>query len=59
MLDLLEKKIRHRAQQLYEQRSAEEGCALDDWVKAEREILEKSILAPLYWRSRSEAASCD
>lgn len=59
MLDLLEKKIRLRAQQLYESRKEEDGTALGDWVRAEREILENSILASLYKRNRPEAELCD
>ena len=55
LLDLLEKKIRTRAQQYYEQRSRQHGSALEDWVRAESEILKKNTLAPLYWRSRSES----
>lgn len=53
MLDLLERKIRLRARQLYEQRGQAEGQELDDWVRAESEVLEKSILAPL-WSARQE-----
>jgi hypothetical protein len=59
MLEMLEKKIRLRAQQLYEQRSQHEGSALEDWVKAEHEVLQHSILAPLYWRNRNDAGTCD
>jgi hypothetical protein len=55
MLELLEKRIRMRAQQLFEQRSQDDGNALQDWINAEREILKKNALAPLYWRSRSES----
>jgi hypothetical protein len=54
MIDMLERKIRLRARQLYEQRGREEGLALDDWVQAESEVLKSSILAPFWnaWRQR-------
>ena len=51
MLDLLTRKIQTRAQELYEQRGGGEGRALEDWVRAESEILSTSILAPLYRRA--------
>ena len=54
MLDLVERKVRSRAQQLYETRGQVEGHALQDWVQAESEVLGDSILAPLYRRLRSE-----
>ena len=53
MIDLLERKIRLRARQLYEQRGQIDGQALEDWVKAESEILRTSILAPL-WNARRQ-----
>jgi len=52
MLDLIERKIRLRAHQLYEERRDGTGSALSDWLQAEAEVLNTSILAPLYWRSR-------
>jgi len=48
LLDLIERKIRLRAHQLYEERGYVEGFALEDWVQAESEVLKTSILAPLY-----------
>ena len=51
MLDLIERKIRLRAQQLYEERRDAAGSALSDWLQAEAEVPNTSILAPLYWRS--------
>jgi Protein of unknown function (DUF2934) len=51
MVDLLERKIRLRARQLYDERGRIEGQALEDWIKAESEILKTSILAPL-WNKR-------
>jgi len=52
MLDLIERKIRLRAHQLYEERRDAAGSALSDWLQAESEVLNTSILAPIYWRSR-------
>ncbi len=57
MTELLERKIRLHAQRLYDQRGQAEGLALQDWVEAESQVLEKSILAPLYRRSRAEGSS--
>lgn len=59
MLELLEKRIRSRAQELFEQRCEEGGTALEDWLTAEREILHKNSLAALYRRSRSESPAVD
>jgi hypothetical protein len=53
MLELLERKIRLRARQLYDERGQVEGLELEDWVRAESEILKSSILAPL-WNARQE-----
>ena len=58
MLELLERKIRLRARQLYEERGKVDGRALEDWVKAESEILKTSILAPL-WNKRPERESSE
>ena len=52
MTELLERKIRLHAQRLYDERGKEEGLALQDWVEAESRVLENSILAPLYRKSR-------
>jgi hypothetical protein len=51
MVDLLERKIRLRADQLYNERGRVEGLALEDWVRAESEVLKS--LAPL-WNTRQE-----
>jgi hypothetical protein len=53
MTELIEKKIRLHAQHLYDERGQAEGLALQDWVEAESRVLENSILAPLYRRSRA------
>ncbi len=53
MVELLERKIRLRARQLYDERGQAEGQELEDWVRAESEVLKSSILAPL-WNTRQE-----
>ncbi|MFY9910866.1 MAG: DUF2934 domain-containing protein [Candidatus Sulfotelmatobacter sp.] len=57
MTELLERKIRLHAQHLYNSRGHSEGTALEDWVEAESQVLENSILAPLYRKSRSEGGA--
>jgi hypothetical protein len=59
MTELIEKKIRLHAQHLYDQRGQTEGLALQDWVEAESQVLENSILAPLYRKTRPEVRSSD
>ena len=59
MTELLERKIRLHAQHLYDQRGQQEGLALQDWVEAESRVLEDSILAPLYRKSRAEGRRAD
>jgi Protein of unknown function (DUF2934) len=54
MVTLVERKVRSRAQQLYETRGQAEGQALADWVQAESDVLGNSILAPLYRRVKAE-----
>jgi hypothetical protein len=53
MMELLERKIRLRARQLYDERGQVEGRELEDWVQAESEVLQSSILAPL-WNKRQQ-----
>ncbi len=53
MVQLVERKVRSRAKQLYETRGQTEGQELQDWFQAESEVLEKSIIAPLYRRLRT------
>ena len=53
MVELLERKIRLRAGQLYVERGQTEGRALEDWIAAEAEVLQSSILAPL-WNKRQQ-----
>jgi hypothetical protein len=58
MVAMLERKIRLRARQLYNERGQAEGKALEDWVKAEAEVLKSSILRPL-WAFREELQSSE
>jgi hypothetical protein len=65
--ELLERKIRLHAQHLYDQRGQTEAQAedrgedqaLQDWVEAESQVLENSMLAPLYRKSRESNASIE
>jgi hypothetical protein len=54
MMKAVERKVRSRARQLYETRGQVDGHALEDWVKAEEEVLGNSILAPLYRRLKTD-----
>jgi Protein of unknown function (DUF2934) len=53
LVQLVERKVRSRAQQLYESRGQEDGHALQDWFQAESEVIENSTLAHLYQRMRT------
>jgi hypothetical protein len=53
LVQLVERKVRSRAKQLYETRGEQEGQELQDWIQAESEVLGNSILAPLYRRLRN------
>ncbi len=57
MIRMVERKVRERAQQLYEERGQGEGQALADWVQAESEIVESTMVAPLYRRHKAGALS--
>ena len=48
MVRTLERRVRERAQQLYDERGQEDGHALKDWVQAESEIVGKKAFAQLY-----------
>ncbi|HTS37986.1 MAG TPA: DUF2934 domain-containing protein [Candidatus Solibacter sp.] len=50
----VERKVRSRAQQLYESRGQGDGQELQDWFQAESEVLGDTILAPLYKRLRNQ-----
>jgi Protein of unknown function (DUF2934) len=53
MMKALERKVRSRAKQLYETRGQAEGRELQDWFQAESEVLENSVIAPLYRRTKA------
>jgi hypothetical protein len=53
MTELLERKIRLHAQDLYDRRGESEGSELGDWVQAESQVLEKTTLAPLYRKAKA------
>jgi len=53
MVQMVERKVRSRAQQLYENRGQAEGQDLQDWFQAESEVLENSILGSLYRRVKA------
>lgn len=53
MIRMVERKVRSRAQQLYETRGQTDGKELEDWFQAESEVLENSALAPLYRRMKN------
>jgi hypothetical protein len=48
MIRAVERKVRSRAQQIYESRGQAEGQDLQDWFQAESEVLENKVLAKLY-----------
>ena len=52
MVRMVERKVRSRAQQLYETRGQQEGNELQDWFQAESEVLENIVVAPLYRRTK-------
>jgi hypothetical protein len=55
MVRMVERKVRERAQQLYDERGQENGQALRDWVQAESEVLGSTILGPLYRRLKVDS----
>ena len=59
MMQMVERKVRSRAQQLYERRGQAEGQDLQDWFQAESEVLENSILAPLYRRMKNPSSGAE
>ena len=52
MVRLVERQVRSRAQQLYQTRGTGDGQDLQDWFQAEAEVLDKNVVAPLYYRMR-------
>jgi Protein of unknown function (DUF2934) len=59
MMQMVERKVRSRAQQLYETRGQTEGQDLQDWFQAESEVLENSILAPMYRRMKNPCSGTE
>ena len=57
MVRAVERKVRSRAQQLYESRGQTDGRELQDWFQAESEVLENNMAASLYRRLRSSSES--
>jgi hypothetical protein len=55
LVQLVERKVRSRAKQLYETRGQQDGQELQDWFQAESEVLDKNVVAPLYRRLRTES----
>lgn len=56
MVRAMERKVRSRAQELYESRGQTEGQDLKDWFQAESEVIEKSTLGSLYRRVKSSTS---
>ncbi len=50
MIEVIRQKIAVRAYELYEERGDAVGNALEDWLKAEDEILGQSLSMPLFRR---------
>ena len=48
MRRMAERKLRSRAQELYESRGQTQGHELEDWFQAEAELMKDTRLAPLY-----------
>jgi hypothetical protein len=53
MIKMVERKVRSRAQQLYESRGQTEGQELQDWFQAESEVVDNTVVGPLYRRMRT------
>jgi hypothetical protein len=56
LVQLVERQVRSRAQQLYEDRGQEDGQDLQDWFQAESEVLDSNILASLYRKLRMKTS---
>jgi Protein of unknown function (DUF2934) len=52
MVRMVERKVRSRAQQIYESRGQGEGHDLQDWFQAESEVLENRLIGSLYRRTK-------
>jgi Protein of unknown function (DUF2934) len=53
MMRMVERKVRGRAEQLYQERGEGDGSALKDWFQAEKEVLANTTIAPLYRRLKT------
>jgi DNA-binding SARP family transcriptional activator len=56
MIRAIERKVRSRAQELYESRGQEQGQDLQDWFQAESEIFENNAVASLYRRLKASSS---
>lgn len=54
MAEMVERKIRRRARQIYDTGGQVEGRSLEDWFQAESEVLASSLLAPVYRKVRGD-----
>jgi hypothetical protein len=59
MVQMVERKVRSRAQQLYETGGQIPGRELQNWFQAESEVLKNSVLAPLYRRMKNAPESVE
>ena len=59
MRRMAERKLRSRAQELYESRGQTEGHELEDWFQAEAELLKDTRLAPLFRRLRDSGPNAE
>jgi hypothetical protein len=59
MRRMAERKLRSRAQELYESRGQTEGHELEDWFQAEAELLRDTRLAPLYRHLRESGQNAE
>jgi hypothetical protein len=53
IVHLVERKVRSRAEQIYELRGRSDGQELQDWFQAESEVLDNTVAAPLYRRVKT------
>jgi len=53
MVRIVERRVRARARQLYQERGEAEGHALKDWFQAEAEVIEKTQIASVYRKFKS------
>jgi Protein of unknown function (DUF2934) len=59
MRRMAERKLRSRAQELYESRGQTDGHELEDWFQAEAELLRDTRLAPLYRHLRDSGPEAE